>query len=454
MARPADAPEVEGFEILGLLGEGAMGAVYEAQQQEPQRRVALKLIRKGGLDPDRIRRLEMEVRALARLRHPGIVPLMSQGRAADGTPWFAMELVDGEPLDRFIARSSIDLGARIRLFQQVVAAVSHAHQNGVIHRDLKPGNILVSAPSHTSSIGAADRVGAVRVLDFGLARITDDMKDPALGGTEPGRIVGTLSYMSPEQARGEVDTVDQRTDIYSLGVILYELVTGKPPIDLDGCWVGEAVRRLTYQQPVRPRAIRRTPADLETIILKTLEKEPARRYQSAASLLEELDRWADGLPILAHPPSALYQLRKLAGRHQAVTAIGTLLLLLLVAAGPAYSLLQRRQARAIAEEKDAARAVIEFQKRMLTAPQPSIDGRTVLLRDLLRRSSRQLEREYRDQPKIEALLRGVVGRAFAAIGMREAARPELLRALELCETTFGKQDPRTEAARGDLLGID
>jgi tetratricopeptide (TPR) repeat protein len=217
--------------------------------------------------------------------------------------------------------------------------------------------------------------------------------------------------------------------------------------------VGEAARRITHQQPARPRSIRRIPFDLETIILKALEKEPARRYQSASSLLEDLERWFEGLPILAHPPSAFYQLRKLAGRHKSAAAVFLLLLSLLLAAGPAFYFLKLRQARDIAEERDAAAAVLDFQKRMLTAPMPSVDGRLVRLRDVLDRSSRRIEREYAGRPKIELLLCGVVGRAYASIGLPEKAEAELARALRMSESIHGEGHPATRALRESLADL-
>lgn len=431
------------FRIEAMLGRGGMGVVYRAMQDAPRRRVALKLIR-GLLDGDRVRRLELEAQALALLKHPGIVPLFDTGRTEDGTPWIAMEFVEGTPLDRHVREHALPRDERLALFLELTDAVAHAHMKGIIHRDLKPGNTLVcEAPtSGDSEITGNHRV---RVLDFGLARLNAVDLTLATRLTEPGQVIGTLAYMSPEQARSE--EVDQRGDVYSLGVILFELLADRRPIDLDGCWVVEAMERIANIDPIRLSSLApEVDTELETIVHKAMEKTPERRYQSVIELAEDLTRHRDGLPILAHPPSVSYQLRKLLGRHRTGAVTLLVLLLFLLSGGLAFAWRETRHVADVARQRDLAASVVTFQSRLFQAESGGFD-RDVTMVTLLRHATKNLDGAFVDQPLLEAEIRDTLGGTYDSIGVYEQAFPHLARALGLRRDLLGKDHPDTLSSR-------
>src|SRR5215510_508988 len=314
--------------IFRKLGEGGMGVVYEAEQQHPRRRVALKVIRGGRLvDEYQVKLFQREAQALARLKHPGIAAIYEAGRTDDGQHYFVMELVHGTPLLDYVKgrrltgrQAPSNIRQRLELFLKICEAISYAHQRGVIHRDLKPANLLVVDESEGQSPDgpSVSRV-EIKVLDFGLARITDEDGAGGSGLSQAGQIRGTLPYMSPEQVRGDPDQIDVRTDVYALGVILYELLTERLPYELERVTLPQAIRIVCEEAPKplnralgesRHRERKKTEwidRDVETIALKALEKEPERRYRSAAALAEDVTRYLTNQPIQARPPSALYQ---------------------------------------------------------------------------------------------------------------------------------------------------
>jgi WD40 repeat protein len=339
LAAAADPPQpaqIGPFRILRLLGEGGMGAVYEAEQERPHRKVALKVLHPAMATPQMLRRFELESEVLGRLEHPGIARIYEAGTNDTGRgpqPWFAMELVDGQPLTEHCAARALPLEQRIELLASVCDAVQHAHQRGIVHRDLKPANILI------------DKSGQPKVLDFGIARAIDGELQRATLRTDPGTIVGTLQYMSPEQATVDPDAIDVRTDVYSLGVLLYELAAGRPPLDLARLPMPEALRRLLETEPAPLRSSAQVPTDIAVIAHKALSKDKDRRYATAAELGADLRRTLRCEPILARPASHFYQLRKFARRHKGLTA-GVALAVLALVTATIVSLVQVRVADA------------------------------------------------------------------------------------------------------------
>lgn len=284
--------------IRRRLGEGGQATVYEAEQPAPSRAVALKVLRGGHFAGERdVRYFQREIQSLAALQHPAIATIYEAGHTDDGQHFLAMELVRGRPLDVYVRDGPVPLPQRLELFCKVCNAVHYAHQRGVIHRDLKPSNILVDAE------------GNPKILDFGLARVMDTDVLRSKSMTQTGQILGTLPYMSPEQARGQTQAVGVQSDVYALGVILYELLTDRRPYPISPT-MPEAVRTICEVPPQRPGSINRAlRGDLETIALTVLEKEPTRRYASVAALNDDIRRYLAGEPIHARPPSRLYVLR-------------------------------------------------------------------------------------------------------------------------------------------------
>ena len=298
-----------------------MGFVFEAQQEYPYRRVALKLIKPGLASLELLRRFERESDALGRLQHSGIAQVYEAGTADSGygpQPYFAMELIRGETLLDYAQTRALSTRDRLEMFAKICDAVHHAHKRGVIHRDLKPGNILV------------DETGQPKVLDFGVA-CPADSNTPSTHRTSIGQLVGTLPYMSPEQALADPLELDTRSDVYSLGVILYELLAARLPYNI-GKLIHEAIQTIREEDPVRLSSIDRNyRGDIETIVAKALEKDKTRRYSSADELGADIQRHLRHEPIVARPPSTSYQLKKFARRHRGVVA-GVVALFLVLAA--------------------------------------------------------------------------------------------------------------------------
>jgi tetratricopeptide (TPR) repeat protein/predicted Ser/Thr protein kinase len=461
------------YRIEERIGAGGMGVVYRAEQESPRRVVALKLLRPGLATTAMLARFEHEAQVLGRLQHPGIAQIHEAATVETETgpqPFFAMEYVRGVALTQFARERGLDTAARVELLIQVCEAVQHAHAKGVVHRDLKPANILV------------DEEGRAKVLDFGVARATDaDVR--STGSTRVGEIIGTLAYMSPEQATGDPAAVDTRSDVYSLGVLGYELLSGRMPYGHEDRPLLDAARVIREVEPRRLDAADRALAgDLATIFATALEKERERRYATPAALADDLRRALEDLPIAARPPSALYQLRKFSRRNRAlVGATLSVFALALVAA-----LVNGRLAVRLAAERDAARVARDEAERQRLAAE---DARTraqasqraaedqaqlshaisTYLGDVLRRpqpvgaagarpvadaaltAARNIHARFADQPRYAAALHAKAAVILHARGRPREAADEARAAYELLRADPGA-DPWALVNSAAILG--
>jgi len=426
------------YRVLGIIGEGAMGVVYEAEQDRPHRHVALKVIRPGLASATHLRRFEHEAEVLGRLQHPGIAQVYDAGVAETGNgvqPFFAMELVRGRPLGDDVARRKLSMPERLTLFAQICDAVEHAHQKGIIHRDLKPANILV------------DPTGQPKVLDFGLARaVNADLYSTMHTGA--GEMVGTVAYMSPEQVDGETDQLDIRSDVYALGVIAYELLADRSPYDLHRKPLTEMARIIREEEPARLSSVaRRLPADVETIVAKALEKDKSRRYGSVAEMATDIRHFLRDEPIIARPPSAFYQVSKFAKRNKAVV-VGVAAVFVVLVAGiivSSWQAIRARRAEAIADTRAAearreaakALAVTKFMQDMLSAANPeNAQGREVTVRAALDEAAKKVDAgTLSAEPDVEAAVRAAIGTTYQGLGQFDAAARQLTAALETRQKT-------------------
>lgn len=447
-------PEAIGrYRIQGILGRGGMGIVYRAEQENPKRVVALKVIKQEVTSASMLRRFEYEAQVLGRLQHAGIAQIFEAGTAEVGggrQPFFALELIEGQPLTDYANRKALGVRQRLELLAKVCDAVQHAHQQGVIHRDLKPGNILV------------DRAGQPKILDFGVARATDADLQATSALTDVGQLVGTIRYMSPEQVQGNPDQLDTRSDVYSLGVVGFELLTGRLPYVLRGKAIPEAARTITEENPERLSSSHRGfRGDIETIIGKALEKEKDRRYQSASALAADIRRYLTDQPITARPITTIYQLRKFARRNK-VLVYGVLVIFALLCGGLIQVTLERNRAvsaerlaeqrRREAERQTAiAQAVNDFlNDDLLAAASPGKLGRDVTVRQVLDHAAEALEGKFEDQPLVEAAIRSTLGETLHGLGEYDRAALHLERALELRRAELGEQHRATLTSMCDL----
>ncbi len=344
--------KIGSYTVKGLLGEGGQAIVYEAEQESPRRTIALKVLRGGRFaGKNHIKHFLRETQTLAGLHHPAIVTIYEAGRTEEGLHYFAMELVHGQPLNVYIREKHLARRERLELFRKICQAVQCAHDLGVVHRDLKPANILITGQ------------GEPKILDFGLAHLTRPDPGVSISMTRTGLMAGTPRYMSPEQIRGKVSDIGTPSDVYSLGVVLYELLTGKPPHDASSFTL-ETVTSICEEEPARPSRLDSSlRGDLETIVLKALAKDPGRRYSSAAGLGEDLRRLMDKEPILARQPTRLYVWRKVLLRHRLAGVLGVVALVL--AAIWAWQAMQPPY------DREQARIGILEMRYQLLVPNPS-----------------------------------------------------------------------------------
>jgi len=464
------------YKLLQQIGEGGCGVVFMAEQEEPvRRRVALKIIKPGMDTKSVITRFEAERQALALMDHPNIAKVFDAGATESGRPYFVMELVRGIKITEYCDQNSLTTEERLKLFVQVCQAVQHAHQKGIIHRDIKPSNILVT----TSLEGAA----LPMVIDFGIAKATTNQRltDKTLF-TAFEMLIGTPAYMSPEQAALTSVDVDTRTDIYSLGVLLYELLTGLTPFDpgeLLKAGLDEVRRVIREQEPLRPstklsgmtsadlttvakhrkseppRLIRALSGDLDCIAMKALEKDRTRRYETASGLALDVQRYLADEPISARPPSRLYRFQKIVLRNKLLfSAIGIIAALLVASLIiVSASLARERQARRDADsDKQRAQQVTQFLEEMLQGVGPSVArGRdTIMLREILDRTAERVGSGMTNQPAAEAELRGLIGRLYLEIGVFDKSEEMHRAALAICRNSFGPEGLAAATSLNDL----
>jgi eukaryotic-like serine/threonine-protein kinase len=436
------------FRILRVLGEGGMGIVYEAEQDHPRRHVALKTIKLALANAQMLRRFDRESQALARLHHPGIAQVYEAGTAETEfgpVPYFAMEFIHGTPLCQYTESRRLGTRERLEMMARVCEAVEHAHQNGIIHRDLKPGNILV------------DETGQPKILDFGVARVTDS--DIQLTRqTDVGQLIGTLAYMSPEQVTADTQELDARSDVYALGVILYELLAQRRPYEISDQLL-DAVRTIREEDPKPLSSINRTfRGDVETIVAKALEKDKARRYTSAAAMQADIRKYLADEPITARPASAVYHLRKFALRHKALVSATAIVFVVLITG----VIISTREAVKARRAEQTAEAVNDFLQHDLlaqastvtqtdpsTKPDPDLKVRTAL-----DRAAAKVGGKFDRQPEVEAAIRDTIGQTYLDLGLYSDARTQFERALELQRRVLGPENPTTLKTLSGLSWLD
>ena len=458
---PARAPEdfldlepgdvVRDYRLEKRIGVGGFGEVWLAEQERPLRRmVALKVLKIGMDSKEVVARFEAERQALAMMDHPGIAKVHDAGTTARGRPFFVMELVDGESITTFCEVRELGTRARVRLVRDVCAAIRHAHRRGVIHRDVKPNNVLVIEQ---------DGGFQPKVIDFGIAKAVGGRIGEATIHTRGDQIVGTPGYMSPEQVDESLD-VDTRTDVYSTGALLYELLAGRPPIDVKSSNLVQIQHKITTEEPKRPSTWlgsarepevvptrvalprREVTGDLDWIVMRCLEKDRERRYDSMGALAEDLDRYLDGDVVLAGPPTLRYRLTKFGRRHWRGVLVATVIVGLLLG-GILVSTSQARKAlaaeREAREELVRATAVGRFLEDLLMTIDPASAGErdTELLEEILEGAVARVESESQGLPRVEAQLRHIIGGAQFALGNLTAAKEQFGIAVRLREAEFG-----------------
>ena len=452
------------YRIARLLGEGGMGTVFEAEQLEPvHRKVALKLI-KHGMDSNQVlARFESERQALALMNHPNIARVLDMGSTDDGRPYFVMDYVAGLPITDYCDLHRLGTKARLELLLQVCDAVQHAHQKGIIHRDIKPSNVLVTAETGSPM---------VKVIDFGVAKAIAQRLTERTLFTEVGQFIGTPAYISPEQAEMTGLDVDTRTDVYSLGVLAYELLTGVLPFDakeLRDAAFSEMVRRIREEEAPRASgrlttlgdvsslALRRRTSpgglagqlrgDLDWILMRALEKDRTRRYATASELAADIRRHLSNEPVLAGPPSVTYRVGKFVRRHRLGVATAGLVgvAILLGLGGTTFGMARALRAEAAARrEARSTRQVSDFVVDLFTVPSPgSGAGRTITARELIDRGSSGLRQDRFLDARARARLFQTLGLVYRNLGLYEQARPLLAEALSARTALSGEGDPET-----------
>ncbi len=458
---PVEAPERIGpYRLLEKLGEGGMGVVYLAEQKEPVwRRVAVKIVKLGMDTSEIVARFETERQALAMMDHPGIAKVLDAGATETGRPYFVMELVRGQTITAYCDDRNLATSDRLKLFLQVCDAVQHAHQKGVIHRDLKPGNILISDQSGEAM---------AKIIDFGVAKALDHRLTQHTLFTQHGQLIGTPEYMSPEQAAATGEDIDTRSDVYSLGVVFYELLTGALPFDptsLREAAIGEMRRIISEETPPKPstrlstlgdesgaiaRRRRTSPhglerelrGDLDWIALKAMEKETGRRYATASEFAADIRRHLSCEPVAAGPPSAWYVLSKFARRHRGLSlgVVAVAMALSLGLIGTTWQASEAKLERAqTAREARTAQATLEFLRGMLADDLEAAESGEGTLQDRLDAASDAAGRELSGEPAVESGVRLILADAYISLGLFDEAQAHVALANPMTRGAFGAQ---------------
>ena len=461
------------YHLLQKIGEGGMGEVWQAEQKEPiRRRVAVKLVKAGRNTREVMARFESERQALALMDHPAIAKVFDAGSTPQGAPYFVMEYVAGVPITAYCDDHRLSIRERLELFMHVCGGVQHAHQKAIIHRDLKPSNILVTE---------VDGRATPKIIDFGVAKALTERLTEDTMFTRVGVLVGTPEYMSPEQAHSSGEDIDTRTDVYSLGIIFYELLAGVPPIALRKVSFEEFLRRLREDEPPKPSTKLRTSdqakstevarkrqceplalanqmrGELDSIALKALEKDRSRRYGSPSDFAADIRRYLNNEAVLAVPASAGYRARKFAHRYRtALITAGAFALVLIVAA-----VVSIRQSLRANREAAVAEAVNDFLQNDLLAeasaatqsgssakPDPHLEVRTAL-----DRAAERIEGKFARQPEVEAAIRNTIGRTYTDLGLYPEASKQLERSIDLRRRMLGPEHPDTLTSMQNLAMI-
>ncbi len=453
---------IDSYQLLELVGEGGMGEVWLAEQREPvRRRVAIKLIKAGMDTREVVARFESERQALALMDHPAIAKVFDAGSTAEGRPYFVMEYVAGLPITHYCDRHKLNTRQRFKLFISVCEGVQHAHQKAIIHRDLKPSNILVME---------VDGKPVPRIIDFGIAKATSHRLSDETLHTQIGALIGTLGYISPEQADSGGEDIDTRSDVYSLGVVLYELLSGALPFDFRRLAYDEALRCLREQDAPSPSTRLRTRgedswpaaknrcADLRTLVsqlkgdpdaitLRALEKSRARRYSTPLELAADIGRHLRNEPVLVRTPSVVYRAGKFARRHRLAVTLVSLLALLTVI----FAVAQTVELRRIRRERDRADRITDFLINMFKVSAPSeARGNTVTAREILDKSSNEIESELGKDVEARTQLMLVMARTYENLGLFSRAHALVERVVQDRQKTPGIDNPKTLEAMSEM----
>ncbi len=436
--------EIGQFAVVREIGRGGMGVVYEAQQRFPQRRVAVKLVRSDVATPSMMRRFRHEAQALGMLQHMAIAQVLEAGVAqVDGRArsFIAMELAEGLALHKWVRERKASPREILELMAKVADGVDHAHKRGVIHRDMKPSNVIVNERAEP------------KILDFGVARLTESgQQTGATIATAAGQVIGTIGYMSPQQLSGDQRQIDVRCDVYAMGAMLYELLADKPAIEVPTLSLLEAIEAIKTKDPTPLGRVRtELRGDIEAIVGKALEKSVEKRYQTASELAEDIRRYLQGQPVLARPQTAMYQLRKFAGRNKAlVTAVSVVAATVVVAvAGVAWqAVLATRAAERATQQAQRAEQTAEVLRRMIAAGTPQVaGGRELTVREMLDASAGDLEKTTDIDPIVMANTHALLGDMYASLTQFERSiHHQRLAEQELLEQT-GAMSPESLAAR-------